>query len=184
MDKLLKDAELIKLLDKVDTELAGERYAKGCAYCFNKLHVGDYPRKPRGVEAWDKRYSFTCSKCRKRNTPPSVRYLGRRVYAGVVVILLSAMMHGPNTKGIGVLRDALGVDLRTLKRWRRWWLEVFVNTPFWKAGRGQFMPVVDELLMPHGLVGKFVADSREGLIKLMFFLAPITTLLTERTDAM
>jgi hypothetical protein len=175
MDKLLKDADLIKLLNKVDADLAEQIRSEVCLNCDAKLHRDDYPRKPRWVESWDKRYSYTCSRCRKRHTPPSVRFLGRKVYAGIVVVLVSAMMHGPNAQRIGALRKALGIDLRTLKRWRRWWLEVFIKTPFWKGERGRFMPVLDELLMPYGLVDSFHAEGREGLVKLLVFLAPITT---------
>jgi len=175
MDKLLKYADLIKLLNKADKDLAETMRAGNCRYCGAKLHCGDYRRKPRGVECWDKRYSFDCSRCRKRHTPPSVRFLGRRVYAGIVVVLVSAMMHGANAQRLGALRDALGIDMRTLKRWREWWLDVFVKTPFWKASRGRFMPVLNELLMPYCLVESFRAKGREGKLKLMCFLAPITT---------
>ncbi len=175
MDKLLKDADLIKLLNKVDADLAEQMRSEVCLNCHAKLHRDDYPRKPRWVESWDKRYSFTCSDCRKRHTPPSVRFLGRKVYAGIVVVLVSAMMHGPSAQRIGALHEALGIDLRTLKRWRRWWLEVFNKTPFWKGERGQFMPVLDDFLMPYGLVDSFHAEGREGLVKLLVFLAPITT---------
>jgi hypothetical protein len=184
VDKLLKDADLIKLLNKVDADLAETVRAGKCVHCKAKLHCDDYPRKPRGVGSWDKRYSFTCADCRKRHTPPSVRFLGRRVYAGIMVVLVAAMMHGPNAQRIGALHKALGIDLRTLKRWRQWWLEVFVKTPLWKAERSRFIPVLDELLMPYGLVESFHAKGREGLIKLMCFLAPITTNPGEKRCAM
>ncbi len=184
MCKLLKDSDLIKLLDKYDADLAETVRAGNCRYCGAKLHCGDYRRKPRGVECWDKRYSFDCSRCRKRHTPPSVRFLGRRVYAGIVVVLVSAMMHGANAQCLGALREALGIDMRTLKRWRRWWLDVFVKTPFWKAARGRFMPVLNELLMPSCLVESFNADRREGLIPLMCFLAPVTINAGEEMVAM
>lgn len=175
MDKILKDGLLIKLLDKVDVDLAEQMGSEVCLNCAAKLHRDDYPRKPRWAESWNKRYSFTCSRCRKRHTPPSVRFLGRRVYAGIVVILVAAMMHGPDGQRIGALHEALGIDLRTLKRWRRWWLEFFVKTPFWKAERGRFIPAIKEALMPYCLVESFHAKGREGMIKLMVFLAPITT---------
>ena len=184
MHKLLKDANLIKLLNEVDADLANTVRAGLCLYCGAKLHCGDYPRKPRGVGSWIKRYSFDCSRCRKRHTPPSVRFLGRRVYAGVVVVLVAAMMHGPDAHLTAELREALGIDMRTLKRWRQWWLEVFVKTTFWKAGRGRFMPALKETLMPYCLIEPFHAQGCEGIIKLMRFLAPITANLGERMVAM
>ncbi len=184
MRKLLKDADLIKLLEQVDANLAEAMRAGKCVHCGARLHGGDFPRKPRGVESWDKRYSFDCSCCRKRHTPPSVRFLGRKVYAGIVVVLVSAMMHGPNAQRIDTLHEALGIDMRTLRRWHQWWLDVFVSTPFWKASRGRFMPVLNETLMPWCLVESFHAQGREGVIRLMRFIAPITNTSGQRMVAM
>jgi hypothetical protein len=69
--------------------------AAGCPYCGAALHAGDYPRKPRGVPrsllgpAYERRLSLCCSRegCRRRVTPPSVRFFGRRVYLGALVVL-------------------------------------------------------------------------------------------------
>ena len=191
MEKLLKDDGLIKLLEKIDWDLAEAVRAGKCRQCGANLHCGDFARKPRGgpddvMERWDKRASFCCARegCRKRHTPPSVRFLGRKVYVGVLVVLVAAMMHGPNARRIATLHEALGIDTRTLKRWRQWWLDVFVQTPFWKANRARFMPVLNEALLPYCLVASFQAQEREGLIKLMEFLSPITTTSGERALAM
>jgi len=174
MERLLKDEVLIKLLEKVDFELAEEVRGGGCKYCEAKLHCGDFPRKPRGVACGEWRYSFDCSQCRRRTTPVSVRFLGRRVYPGVVVVLVAAMMHGLNGRRVELLREELGIDIRTLKRWREWWLETFVGGCFWKQARARFMPLLREAEMPLSLVERFSATCCEGLVKLMRFLAPIT----------
>ena len=179
---VMNSKKVYQWLEKIDKELAAQAGAAACEHCGGTLHRGNYQRKPRGgvavvVECWDRRYSFCCSQegCRKRKTPPSVRFLGRKVYAGVVVVLVAAMMHGPSARRAAQLHDALGIDIRTLKRWRQWWLDFFVCTPFWKAGRGRFMPVLDEGQMPFCLVQAFGGDDRTGVIKLMEFLAPIST---------
>jgi len=185
MEKVLKDKRLCKLLAEVDWDLAEAMRVGRCLYCGAKLHCGDFTRKPRGVVvSWDKRHSFDCSLCRKRHTPPSVRFLGRKVYVGIVVVLVAAMMHGPNGRRIATLHEALGIDTRTLNRWRQWWLEVFVQTPFWKANRARFMPTLDEAQMPYCLVESFNAEGREGRIKLMEFLSPITATSGKRVVAM
>jgi hypothetical protein len=57
-------------------------------------------------------------------TPPSVRFLGRRVWLAVVVTLLCVMVHGASARRARKLREELGVDRRTLERWRRWWRQV------------------------------------------------------------
>ena len=162
MEKLLKDRCLFKLLEKADADLAAEAEAEGCDYCGEeKLHHGDYPRKPRGGPEWDKRRSFCCAQedCRRRKTPPSVRFLGRKVYMGVVVVLVSAMVHGLKDRRVERLRDELGVSERTLGRWR---------------ARARFMPRLDETRLPLTLVEAFAAQRREGLIRLLGFIVPIT----------
>ena len=174
MDKILKDGRLFKLLERADQDLAAEAQMAGCVYCGAKLHVGDYPRKPRGGPEWEKRSSFCCSQCRKRKTPPSVRFLGRKVYVGVVVTLAAAMMHGLDGRRVERLRRELGVHRRTLKRWREWWLKTFVQSPFWKAARARFMPLLRESVMPQCLVEALHADGPEGMDRLLRFLSPIT----------
>ena len=177
MEKLLKDGRLCKLLEKADADLAEQAAAEGCAHCGEaKLHHGDYPRKPRGGPRWEKRRSFCCAKedCRKRKTPASVRFLGRKVYVGVVVVLVSAMLHGLKRKRVERLREELGVSERTLERWRAWWLENFADSGFWKHARARFMPRLDESLLPLSLVDAFGGKRRDGLARLMGFLSPIT----------
>ena len=174
MEKILKDRGWIKWLEKVDLDLAEDVQVGGCKYCGAKLHCGNFPRKARGVACWEWRTSFDCSQCRRRNTPVSVRFLGRRVYAGVVVVLMAAMQHGLNGRRVAALRKELQIDVRTLKRWRAWWLETFVDGCFWKQARARFMPLLRETDMPLSLVERFSATSCEGLVKLMRFIAPIT----------
>jgi hypothetical protein len=179
MEKLLKDGRLRKLLERGDEDLARECRAGGCRVCGGVLHSATFPRKPRGlegVEAWDRRHSFCCEEegCRKRHTPPSLRFLGRRVYVSVVVVLAAAMMHGLKPHRVERLRQMAGLDAKTLERWRGWWLETFVGSGFWKGAKGRFMPPVDPKRLPLSLVEVFGARQREGLVKLLEFLAPIT----------
>lgn len=175
MEKLLHDPEFFKLLMLVDADLAKTAAMSGCVSCGGKLHCGDYPRLPRGSR-WvcDKRISFCCSKCRKRKTPPSVVFLGRKVYLGVVVVLAGAMMHGLNAKRVERLRQVLGIDERTLGRWREWWLGTFVASPFWKVARARFSPVLNDARMPLCLVESFQGEIAKNMVRLLIFLAPIT----------
>jgi hypothetical protein len=82
---LLADASLPAVLFEIDRGLAEEARLKGCGACGAVVHVADYPRKVRGSpwrldETHDRRLSFCCSRpgCRKRLTPPSVRFAARR----------------------------------------------------------------------------------------------------------
>ena len=174
----LAEQRLCDLLEKVDDDLAEAERQKGCRRCSGKLHRGDYRRKPRGGPKWEWRRSFCCSQegCRRRRTPPSVRFMGRRVYAGLVVVLVSAMMHGLKPDRVCRLREALNIDRRTLERWRQWWLTTFVQSSFWKGARARFMPPLCQRTLPASLCLSFeVEERRDRLLDLLLFLAPITT---------
>lgn len=172
----LADQQLYHLLEKIDADFAEAVRRQGCAHCAGKLHRGDYARKPRGGPRWDKRFSFNCAveECRRRHTPPSVRFLGRRVYAGFIVVLISAMVHGLKPERVRCIREQLRIDVRTLERWRQWWLEAFVQSRFWKHARARFMPRLNESRMPLSLAQQFVIVTRDGFVRLLRFLAPNT----------
>jgi hypothetical protein len=95
----LLDAKFHAFLLRIDEDLAAETRARGCRRCGCRLHRDRYPRKPRGgprnlSEAYRHRLSFTCSICDKRHKPASVRFLGRRVYLAVTVVLAGAVRTG------------------------------------------------------------------------------------------
>jgi hypothetical protein len=70
----------------------------------------------------------------------------------------------------------LGVGLRTLRRWRKWWRDVFVPSRLWKHERARFMPPADESELPAALVERFARDGpEEQLLALLSFLSPLTT---------
>jgi len=171
MEKILKRGNFFKLLEKLDFKIAQAAKAGMCPYCGAKLNCGNYPRKPRGIEVWDKRHSFDCSRCRRRKTPPSVRFLGRRVYAGVVVVLVGAMMHGTSAERAQILAEKLNIDRRTLKRWLAWWREIFVESGFWKGARSSFMPQVKAARMPLSLLEAFGGGHCKGMFKLLGFIS-------------
>ena len=172
----LADQYLNELLEKVDADLMQKARQEGCP-CGGKLHRSDYRRKPRGGPKWEKRFSLCCDRegCRRRRTPPSVRFQGRRVYAGVVVVLVSAMRHGLKPQRVEQLREKLGIDRRTLERWRQWWLGCFVESSFWREARARFMPPLCLKTMPLSLCLHFAIERRDRLLDLLKFLAPITT---------
>jgi hypothetical protein len=174
----LADHILFELLEKIDQDFAEQTRQEGCWFCQARVHRADYERKPRGGPRWRKRLSFCCSRegCRRRCTPPSVRFLGRRVYAGVIVVLMSAMLHGLSDKRVQRLHEVLAMDRRTLQRWRQWWLENFVRSRFWRAQRGRFMPPVCEATLPRSMVQRFGVglERRDRLLDLLRFLAPLT----------
>lgn len=181
---LLRDASFWIFLFRVDQDLAASVRQKACP-CGGRLHCAHYPRKPRGggddlPEEYGYRLSFCCSRegCRKRVTPPSVRFLGRKVYLAAVVVLVAAMRQGPTARRIRELSAHFDVDRRTIVRWQQFWQEYLPGTPFWKVHRSRLVPVVDVSHLPLCLVQAFldrdVGNPRLGWKRLLLFLAPMT----------
>ena len=179
--KILQDTRLYAVLLQLDTDLAAEARAGGCE-CGGVLHAAYYPRKPRGGPtgldpAYDRRFSFCCDQegCRGRVTPPSVRFLGRKVYLGAVVVLISAMLNGPTPRRVAALRALLGISERTLRRWSVWWRTAFAESAFWKAAAGRFATPPATGALPQSLLDRFVGDDRDRLVAALRFVSPITT---------
>lgn len=178
---ILRDPRFFDFLFLIDRDLAEQVRLAGCD-CSGRLHRADYPRKPRGGPGslgrfHTRRLSWCCAVegCRSRKTPPSVRFLGRRVYWAAVVVLVSALSCGISARRAARLHEWTGVSLRTIRRWRQWWLDAFVSSPFWRGQRGRFMPPVDVASLPASLVERFAGDERRRLIAALEFLSPLTT---------
>ena len=174
---LLQDPKFFRLLLRVDQELADQAKAVGCA-CGGVLHRANYPRKPRvcptEVRAdFESRFSFCCHYCRRRTTSMSVRFLGRRIYLALVVVLVSAR-HAGQTPAATRLSGSLDVPVRTLERWRRWWRDDFLQTPLWQDACARFMPPVTTEYGLAGLLTRFAGSAEERLMRLLVFLSPLT----------
>lgn len=180
--RLLADARFPALILKFDEDLAVAVRAVGCEECGGRLDSAPYPRKPRGAmialpAAYSSRISFCCAVrgCRVRHTPPSVRFLGRRVYLGAVVVLATAMQQGVTAVRAERLRELIGVDPRTLARWREWWMTTFVESSFWKVAKAAFSPPANESGFPLSLLARFGFDEEVQLIALLRFVKELST---------
>ena len=174
---LLQDPRFFALLLTIDRDQASQTQAAGCA-CEGRLHCANYPRKPRGClpefrSSFDCRFSFCCSTCRKRTTAVSVRFLGRRVYLALVVVLSSSRHAGSNSAALAL--GGLAVPLRTLERWRAWWHDAFKHTALWRSACGDFMPSLDLERLPDALLERFAgADASQRISAMLRFLSPLT----------
>ena len=176
--------EIKRLIETVDEELAQQHHQAPCPHCGGKLNCADYPRQPRGgVQNWNSRRSFCCSQegCRRRLTPPSVRFFGRRLYPALLVVLASAMQHGLNDQRVAFLKDTIQVSRATLSRWRRWWLQTFPTTRFWRGARGDFMPPVALENLPCEIVERFQRTS-QGIVNCLRYLSPLSSRSTGLAD--
>ncbi|MHB1284349.1 MAG: hypothetical protein B7Z60_09820 [Ferrovum sp. 37-45-19] len=174
---LLQNPNFFQLLLQIDIELAAQLRAGGCQ-CGGVLHCANYPRKPRACaneirSDFESRFSFCCHRCRKRATSMSVRFLGRRVYLGLAVVLMSSG-RTEATAEVAELSKILAVPMRTIQRWRNWWAEQFPLTPLWQAACSRFMPPVDLSLLPASLIARFTGAAAESLMRLLIFLSPLT----------
>jgi len=178
---LLGDATFHDLLLDFDQDIANSARRERCLKCRSAVHSARYRRKPRGrlcrlSDEHDWRHSLCCARqgCRKRKMPPSLRFLGPKVHVAAMVVLIAIMREGATPSRMRRLTGAVGIDRRTVERWRRWWAECFTASPFWQIARAAFMPPVDQARMPATLLERFTGEVREQLIALLRFLAPIT----------
>ena len=179
--KLLRDARFLAFQLAADRVVAAEVRERGCVECDGALHSANFTRKPRGGPAGiapeaDVRFSLCCAEdgCRTRHTPSSLRFLGRKVYLGAVVVIVSAMRHGATPARMRKLRDVLGVSRRTVERWRAWWRATFAESRCWREVAGRFVPVVATDRLPVSLLERFQGDDEARVTALLRLLAPIT----------
>jgi hypothetical protein len=170
------EASFLRSLAELDRQTAERVRREACPHCGGPLHVGNYKRKPRGLPAgleqamgreFSLRWSWCCGHCRRRTTPPSVRFLGRKVYLGFVVFL--AVVRGLIGDGIAQ------VPRRTVGRWARWWSGSFAGLPFWQAECGRFAEPVARERLPGSLLERFSGSAGAKLVRALCFVAPITT---------
>ena len=179
---LPRTARFWSVLLAIDHDLAETTRQNACS-CGGRLHVANYLRKPRGTlqqlpEPQRLRLSFCCDRdgCRKRMTSPSVRFLGPKVYLGVIVILISAMRQGPSPRRVRELSERFGADHQTIARWQAFWRDHFPQTPFWKTERARLVPLIEIIALPLSPVDAFLARRHrcKGWTLLLRFLSPIT----------
>lgn len=175
--KLIQNVRFHKLLGKFDHDLARLARAKGCP-CGGRLHAANYARKPRGLPAnarefYCQRLSLCCAEdiCRRRTTPASLRFLGRRVHVAVTMLLISVMVNGAAPAH---LARELGVNRRTIARWRDWWRTTFVASRFWRAAQAGFSPPVDASHLPASMLERFLGGQVRRLVNLLRLLMPIS----------
>ena len=184
---VLADAKFHEQLLVFDRDLAASaratehaREGARCWLCGGALHSASYDRKPRGCPAglgqeYAERFSFCCAVdgCRKRTTPESLRFLGRKVYLATVVTLISAMLLGTTPARLARLSMVPGIDRRTLARWRAWWRSTFSDGPFAAVAKAALVPPLDIAGVPMSLLDRFAGGVVQKLIALLRFLGPL-----------
>jgi hypothetical protein len=118
------DDAFFQRLREMDRELFLRLKQSGCSHCKGgPLDTSNYQRKIRGMgEEAELRFSLCCRKegCRRRLTPPSLRFLGRRVHAAFRIIL------GLEFRELLVIQPRIA--RQTLARWRNFWREELIES--------------------------------------------------------
>jgi hypothetical protein len=183
LHKVVVEFKFWKELIAIDEAVAERVAAKGCRHCGGRLDRGDYPRKPRGgliaraCEGETRRISLCCDRdgCRRRATPPSVRFLGRKVYVGAAIVMACVIAH---EMAAAAAQRASGVATRTVRRWSRFWQSDYAQSEHFERERSRMSAPVDTEALPGSLWQRFTdhaGDPELGLMRLLGFAAPITT---------
>ena len=121
-------------LFELDAAAARAVQAGGCVRpeCGGRLDVANYARKVRGIRGveetaghYELRFSLCCAVrgCRRRATPPSVRFLGRFVYAMRVMVAWAAS-RTPSSSSPSRTPSPSPLHApsrQTTKRWQGYW---------------------------------------------------------------
>ena len=154
-------ANFLRQLEQIDLDLAEAVRRQGCPGCQGPLHTANFERKVRGLgkgqEWFARRFALCCGRCRRRVLPPSVRFLGRRVYAGIAILVSATVAV---TVSLAQAARTVAAPTRTVKRWVGFFQVVLITTPFWLAVRGQLTPKLDTPRLPASLVEQFLGDGR------------------------
>ena len=177
---LLTDARFHNSLLDLDRLIVEQFHQSQCPLCFGNLNQSNFPRKPRGVpEGTDPdypiRFSLCCSTdgCRKRFTPPSMRFLSRKVYSSVVIIIIFLLKPETDESRIETINTLLGTRLsvETLRRWRHFWTKDVPQTHTWKR-----LSLPQRLFqdLPVSLLSLFQEAERQSLIMGLKLILPLT----------
>ncbi len=176
------DTSFFELLLKYDQDTAKKVKARGCQQCGGELDQAHYQRQPRGIpaeitEEFNVRFSFCCRRegCRKREMPPSTRFLGAHVYVTLAIVLASSS----SEKLRAYVIQQFKISRNTLQKWQKFWATRFKDSQFWRVrqGNGQLWHTVGDPI-PDRLLGAFInlgdGQGSPGYFELLKFCSPFS----------
>lgn len=154
---------LFHLLFCIDKDLADQHRAASCPYCGGPLHYGNYPRKPRDIfvtipDEYFVRQSLCCGNkdCRRRSLPPSVLFMGRRVFwRGAILVVMALRQGRPHGASMTSLIRCFEVSRQTINRWGSFFREIFPKSDQWQRLRGRVCASVGDHDLPGSLLDFF-----------------------------
>ena len=179
---ILQRVSLFRLLHRIDQDLSDSVRGARCPACGGPMHRAPYQRKPRGGPAdipdkYCRRLSLCCGRegCRQRQLPPSCLFLGRRVYWGAVVLVVTTLRQ-QRTVGFSAnqVHQTYGISRQTLLRWLAFFRDEFPLSQQWKERRGLLGVAVRDGHLPSDLLNVFtkaIKDPERALLSCLRFLS-------------
>ena len=181
LSELLQNTNLFRLLHRIDIDLAAGQQKAGCPFCGSTLHYSNYQRQPRGGPPLDDelyiRFSLCCSneKCRRRTLPKSTIFMGRRVYFGAAILIITTLNQNiPQEYSKNLLSQLYEVNRQTINNWLAYFREIFPKTGIWKTARGLLGSEVGNHDLPESLMKHYCAhspSSESAIIKCLRLLS-------------
>ncbi len=151
-----------------------------CPHCGGPLHFANYLRKPRGEpegipEEYFIRFSLCCGKegCRRRVIPPSCRFMDKKVYWHVVILVIISEYQNKEIH-IFKLSKLFAVSRNTIARWIAFYQDVFPLSHQWQKIRGRVTASIKNNELPASLVNHFLnlkSCAKDALISCLKFLS-------------
>jgi len=182
LSEQLKKKSLFNHLYTVDRKIAEQYSELPCPHCGGPLHFANYPRKPRGEpdglpEECFIRFSLCCGTegCRCRLMPPSCRFLDRKVYWHVVIIVvISEFQNKAGATNVFKLSKLFDIPHNTITRWIDFYQNVFPASIEWQSIRGQAAAFIKNNELPSNLLNHFLklkSSAKEALFSCLKFLS-------------
>ena len=177
---LLTDARFHNSLFDLDRLITEQVRQEKCPRCHGNLNQSHFPRQPRGVPEgtvpdYHIRFSLCCSTdgCRKRFTPPSMRFLSRKVYSSVVILLIFILKPETDESRIELINRLLDTTLsvETLRRWRHFWTQDIPQTHTWKRLALSYIQAQN---LPASILRLFESSGEYSLIMGLKLILPLT----------
>lgn len=179
--KINFDIAFSEALYQEDKKIAQRFYKQNCQYdCSGIYYTSNYPRKPRGITPesehhYNFRFSFCCSNCRLRFTPETVRFLGRKVYVALFIMMILSTNEKLQNELIELPPQSIAPI--TFKRWIVWWDLIVQKSPAWKKLVGLLSANIENIFLPLFIVDQFIQDTvdfNKSVLSMLEFISPIS----------
>ncbi len=178
----LHNASFHETLFSIDLAEAKRACFHGCPHCGGPLHQANYPRLGFGVKTehshfYTTRFSFCCRTCRRRLTPPSVRFFAQRRFISSVFVLVTALRLSTSEAHCNALARRFGIhlSLSTWKRWRAWWRQLPMSR-FWAYAKTRLPAFTPQTPLARSMLTQFPGTGlSQRLLLFLRFLSPLSS---------